>query len=282
MPWTSVNSFSFFLGNSFSGGWGVGVCYIFRSAFKSTNHCADFEDYCLQQRGSIFDNHLFPSWFLFTGTGYIHVNWKFLQQNENTAKTYTILGKYLVWHIMCACMHACVCVCVYVCVCSRTGTCVHTQMEHAWMCVHVCIQACMHVHVCACMHAYMGGCVRVDMCAVVYIWARTLSINNPVAISTKLQNNQHSLTHNYEFSPHLLWLFLQQIGSDDQSLNFTCSLIDLCDASVAIIPLSWHVIHVAHPTKDLDRLQVHRKLQYSKRELKEINSIANSSSWDWI
>ena len=39
----------------------MGVCYIFRSAFKSTNHCADFEDYCLQQRGSIFDNHLFPS-----------------------------------------------------------------------------------------------------------------------------------------------------------------------------------------------------------------------------
>ena len=96
---------SFFLGNSFLGGWGVGVCYIFRSAFKSTNHCAYFEDYCLQQCGSLFNNHLFPSWFLFTGTGYVHVNWKVLQQNENTAKTYTILGKYLVWHIMCVCMH---------------------------------------------------------------------------------------------------------------------------------------------------------------------------------
>ena len=191
-----------------------------------------------------------------------------------------------------ACMRVCACVCVCVCVCVRAYMCMfmhwhmcaHTDGTclNLCACVHTGMYACTWVHVCACMHAHMGACMRVGMCAAAYTWARTRPTNNPVAISTKLRNNQHSPTWNDEFSPHLLWIFLQQTARDDQSLNFAGSLIDLRDASVAIIPLSWHIIHVAHPTKDLDRLHVHRKLQYSKREHKERNSVANSSSWDWI
>lgn len=50
-------------------------------------------------------------------------------------------------------------------------------------------------------------------------------------------------------------IFLHQLAAYHQPLDLTCALVDLRDASVAVVPLCGHVCHVAHPTQNLDRLR---------------------------
>lgn len=49
-------------------------------------------------------------------------------------------------------------------------------------------------------------------------------------------------------------VLLQDLSRYDQSLDLAGALVDLGDASVAVVPLGRHVRHVAHPPQDLDRL----------------------------
>lgn len=53
---------------------------------------------------------------------------------------------------------------------------------------------------------------------------------------------------------HLLLKFLQYLAGYHQSLDLAGSLVDFCDAGVAVVPLSRHVRHVSHPTQNLDGL----------------------------
>jgi len=49
-------------------------------------------------------------------------------------------------------------------------------------------------------------------------------------------------------------VFLQYLAGDDQPLDLTGALVDLCDASVAVVPLRRHVRHKTHPPQNLDGL----------------------------
>lgn len=49
-------------------------------------------------------------------------------------------------------------------------------------------------------------------------------------------------------------VLLQQLAGYDQSLDLTGALVDLGDASVAVVPLGGHVGHVTHPSQNLDGL----------------------------
>lgn len=49
-------------------------------------------------------------------------------------------------------------------------------------------------------------------------------------------------------------VLLQQLAGYDQSLDLTGALVDLGDASVAVVPLGGHVGHVTHPAQNLDGL----------------------------
>lgn len=41
---------------------------------------------------------------------------------------------------------------------------------------------------------------------------------------------------------------LEQVPSNHQPLDLTGAFIDLGDACIAVVPLSWHICHVAHAT----------------------------------
>lgn len=49
-------------------------------------------------------------------------------------------------------------------------------------------------------------------------------------------------------------VLLQYLAGDNQSLDLAGALVDLGDASVAVVPLCGHVRHVTHPSQNLDRL----------------------------
>lgn len=49
-------------------------------------------------------------------------------------------------------------------------------------------------------------------------------------------------------------VLLQQLAGYDQSLDLTGALVDLGDASVAVVPLGGHVGHITHPAQNLDGL----------------------------
>lgn len=54
---------------------------------------------------------------------------------------------------------------------------------------------------------------------------------------------------------------LQQLACNHQSLDLTGPLVDLGDPSVAVVPLRWHLRHIAHPSQDLDSLKQRQQLR---------------------
>lgn len=63
-----------------------------------------------------------------------------------------------------------------------------------------------------------------------------------------------SLLYQKVTAVQLLLGFLQQLAGNHQSLDLTCTFVDLCDSCVTIVPLSRHVRHITHPTQNLDCL----------------------------
>ena len=47
----------------------------------------------------------------------------------------------------------------------------------------------------------------------------------------------------------------EQVAGDHQPLDLTGAFINLSDASVTVVPLGWHLCHVAHATQDLHGLR---------------------------
>lgn len=47
----------------------------------------------------------------------------------------------------------------------------------------------------------------------------------------------------------------EQVPGDHQPLDLTGAFINLSDASVTVVPLGWHLCHVAHATQDLHGLR---------------------------
>ena len=48
---------------------------------------------------------------------------------------------------------------------------------------------------------------------------------------------------------------LEEVSSNDKTLDLARSLVDLSYPGVSVVPLSWHVVHVAHTTQHLDCLK---------------------------
>lgn len=49
-------------------------------------------------------------------------------------------------------------------------------------------------------------------------------------------------------------ILLQKVACNHQSLNFTCSFIDFCYPGITVVPFSWHVCYISHPSQNLDSL----------------------------
>lgn len=47
----------------------------------------------------------------------------------------------------------------------------------------------------------------------------------------------------------------EHMPGNHQSLDFTGTFIDLRDAGISVVALSWHLCHVPHATQDLDGLR---------------------------
>lgn len=48
---------------------------------------------------------------------------------------------------------------------------------------------------------------------------------------------------------------LEQMPRDDQLLDFTGAFVNLGDAGITVVPLGWHLCHIAHATQDLNGLR---------------------------
>lgn len=55
-------------------------------------------------------------------------------------------------------------------------------------------------------------------------------------------------------SPHSAAVALEHMPGDHQPLDLAGALIDLRDAGISVVPLGWHLGHVAHAPQDLDGL----------------------------
>lgn len=51
-------------------------------------------------------------------------------------------------------------------------------------------------------------------------------------------------------------VFLNDLSGYNQSLYFRCALVDLSDPSIPVMPLRWHIRHIAHTTQNLSK-QIH-------------------------